>query len=366
MMTPGLPVEALHYATRVGRVMSHGDGLYGGVFVSAMYSAAFFESDPRKIVERALLSLPEDSDYAHIIRDVLLWSKQHPDDWKQTWNLLEAKWHHAGSCPDEAGSPFDIQATLNGAYIVEGLIYGKGDFGKTLEITARSGQDSDSDPSNVGGIIGTVLGYKSIPENWKSGVAELADKPFAYTNFSYNEIVASTLRRAILTIERAGGRERESELSVPDEQPQRAEWERWSMGQPVKVIEAKSQEWRWTGDWSRGAPDAEFCGPRFDYRQSSRSGDAAALEIDGPSVAIAGIRSASGGKADVYVDGNWMSEIDFYIRKGTTDTDLWHSNGLHPGRHRIEIRVRGDHNPESTGTVVGIGKAIVYESPLSQ
>ena len=51
MMTPGLPQEANKYADRVGRVMNYGDGLYGGVFVSGMYAAAFFETDPRKVVE---------------------------------------------------------------------------------------------------------------------------------------------------------------------------------------------------------------------------------------------------------------------------------------------------------------------------
>ena len=43
--------EANKYAERVGRVMNWGDGLYGGMFFSGMYAAAFFESDPRKVVE---------------------------------------------------------------------------------------------------------------------------------------------------------------------------------------------------------------------------------------------------------------------------------------------------------------------------
>ena len=34
--------------------MNHGDGIYGGMFVSCMYAAAFFESDPRALVEAGL------------------------------------------------------------------------------------------------------------------------------------------------------------------------------------------------------------------------------------------------------------------------------------------------------------------------
>ena len=71
LMCPGLPREANKYADRVGRVMNYGDGLYGGMFFAGMYAAAFFESDPRKVVEAGLRSIPADSGYAKMIRDVL-------------------------------------------------------------------------------------------------------------------------------------------------------------------------------------------------------------------------------------------------------------------------------------------------------
>jgi hypothetical protein len=66
LMTPGLPADATRYAERVGRVMNYGDGLYGGVFVTSMYAAAFFEHDPRKVVEAGLASLPTESGYARV------------------------------------------------------------------------------------------------------------------------------------------------------------------------------------------------------------------------------------------------------------------------------------------------------------
>ena len=51
IMCPGLPRVSNQYCDRVGRVMNYGDGLYGGMFVCGMYAAAYFESDPRKVVE---------------------------------------------------------------------------------------------------------------------------------------------------------------------------------------------------------------------------------------------------------------------------------------------------------------------------
>ena len=80
LMTPGLPADATRYADRVGRVMNYGDGLYGGMFVTGMYAAAFFERDPRKVVEAGLASLPAESGYAadHPRRAALVGASTRP------------------------------------------------------------------------------------------------------------------------------------------------------------------------------------------------------------------------------------------------------------------------------------------------
>ena len=41
-MCPGMPATATATADRIGRVMNYGDGVYGGIFVAALYSEAFF------------------------------------------------------------------------------------------------------------------------------------------------------------------------------------------------------------------------------------------------------------------------------------------------------------------------------------
>ncbi|MCX6552309.1 MAG: ADP-ribosylglycohydrolase family protein, partial [Acidobacteria bacterium] len=93
LMTPGLPQAANRFSDRVGRVMNYGDGLYGGMFVAGLYSAGYFENDPRRVVEQALASLPPGSGYAAVIRDVLEWSRANPDDWRKTWQQIETKWN---------------------------------------------------------------------------------------------------------------------------------------------------------------------------------------------------------------------------------------------------------------------------------
>ena len=58
-----------------------------------------------------------------------------------------------------------------------GLLYGGGDFGKSLEIATRCGQDSDCNPASAGGILGTILGYSKIPAKWTDAVEKVQDMP---------------------------------------------------------------------------------------------------------------------------------------------------------------------------------------------
>ena len=102
LMAPAMPRASNDFCERAGRVMNSGDGLYGGMFVSAMYSAAFFESDPRAIVEAGVAALPAESPYARVIADVLRWSLENPDNWVRVWELIDETWNRREPCPEGA------------------------------------------------------------------------------------------------------------------------------------------------------------------------------------------------------------------------------------------------------------------------
>ncbi len=248
LMTPGLPQVANSIADRVGRVMNYGDGLYGGMFFSGMYAAAFFESDPRKVVEAGLASIPADSGYGKVIRDVIDWSAAEPD-WRKTWRKITDKWDRDDVCPDGALAEFNIDARLNGAFVALGLLYGGGDFSKTLEVSARSGQDSDCNPSSAAGILGVIIGYAAIPDEWKSGIPAIADTKFDYTNYTFNEITASTVARALKVVERAGGQVSASEIVVPFQAPKAPALEQWDVDPPTASLLSYGGAWTWSDGW---------------------------------------------------------------------------------------------------------------------
>ena len=359
LMTPGLPQVANQYADRVGRVMNHGDGLYGGMFVAGMYAAAFFESNPRAVVEAGLRSIPAASGYARVIRDVLDWSAATPGDWRATWRRITDKWDRDDPCPDGALADFNIDAALNGAFIALGLLHGEGDVAKTLEITTRAGQDSDCNPSNALGVLGVILGYARLPAEFTSGIPPLADSKFAYTTYSLNEIVQSTVVRSLEIVKRAGGRVTPEEIVVPAQEPKpAAEIERWNVDPPTARLDSSSGAWTWSPAWESQPASLG----RVAVTQAPRA--EATLQFHGTGVAIIGRYANGGGRADVFLDGQPAGTIDAWQVPRTFDNAYWHVTGLTSGPHTVRIVTRADHHPKSTGTTIGIEAAITYGRPL--
>lgn len=359
LMTPGLPVEANKYADRVGRVMNWGDGLYGGMFVSGMYAAAFFERDPRKVVETGLKSIPADSNYAKLISDVLKWSAQNPNDWTAAWRKIEDKWNKNDICPDGALQPFNIDAKINGGYIVLGLLYGNGDFDKTLDVSTRAGQDSDCNPSSAAGILGVMLGYKGIPDKWRSGIPALADTRFAFTKYSFNEIVSSTMKRTEKVVRSVGGKVSAQQFEIPVQAPTAPKLEQWSIGTPVKLLPVTSPQWTFEGSFKKEERRSD-AGPLRIYQVAEGAGGTATLVFEGQGIALSGIYSQQGGRAQVELDGKKVGEIDAWIPENTTDHDLWHIQGLGAGKHTLRIVTRDDAHERSTGKSIRLLEAAIY------
>lgn len=206
LVAPGLPQVAIELGEKFGRLMNYGDGMYGGQFVGGMYTAAFFEHDPVKIVEAGLACIPAKSQYAQCIRDVLAWYRQEPTDWKKTWQRIDAKYHRNPeyrrfSCDKGA---FNIDAKLNGAYIVMGLLYGQRDPDQTIIISIRCGQDSDCNPSNAAGVLFTTLGRSRLPERFVSALDQ--QTLFSHTAYNFASLLAACEKVARQAVVRAGGR----------------------------------------------------------------------------------------------------------------------------------------------------------------
>lgn len=50
------------------------------------------------------------------------------------------------------------------------VLYGRGDFARTLLFAVNLGRDADTIAAMAGAVAGALAGYEAIPENWKKAV----------------------------------------------------------------------------------------------------------------------------------------------------------------------------------------------------
>lgn len=210
LISPGMPANAIRLGETFGTLMNYGDGVYAGQFMSCMYAEAFFADEPEKLVEAGLRCIPPQSQYAEAIRDVLDWWREFPDNWEHTWTLINEKYQHnpdyrrfSSLSPYIDHPDFNIDAKINGAYVVLGLLYGEGDPVKTMTIAMRSGQDSDCNPSSAAGVLFTVLGYGRVEDDF--GVRLDEETFFSYTDYNFEHLINVSEQLAREAVLAAGG-----------------------------------------------------------------------------------------------------------------------------------------------------------------
>ena len=339
IMSPGMPNTASGISDKIGHIMNYGDGWYGGVYVGAMYTLAFISDDIEFIVSEALKTIPEKSIYYQCMSDVIRWHKQFPDDWKQTWAECEKKWSSDIGCPEGVFVPFNIDAVINSAYILIGLLYGEGDFFKTIDISTRCGQDSDCNPSSAGGILGVIIGYDKIPEKFLKEVKLVEDMDFAYTTISLNKAYQMSYNHATQLIKRNGGTVEGENITIKCQKPEPVRYEKAFEGH--YPIEKRRINKRITD-----IPDGiEFEGIGFVISGNMRCSDRSYV-----------------GEVEIFVDGERIETARFPADQASRRYDVAWKYQLPKGKHKVAfnwLNERSDAN-------IMVQNAFIYsDAPVS-
>ncbi|WP_044269706.1 ADP-ribosylglycohydrolase family protein [Bacteroides timonensis] len=332
IMSPGMPNSASEISDKIGHIMNYGDGWYGGVYVGAMYSLAFVSNDIEFIVTEALKVIPEESLYYKCMKDVIDWYRQYPDDWKRTWFECERKYSEDIGCPDGVFVPYNIDATINSAYILIGLLYGRGDFFRTIDIATRCGQDSDCNPASAAGILGTMLGYSGIPEYWMKNLREAEDIDFAFTSSSLNKAYQMSYNHALQMVERNGGCVGDSTVTIICQKPVSVRLEKAFEGMYPIMRKNLNRMVEKFGKF-------EFEGTGFVMRGSvkSKNDDYVA-------------------HVSVYVDGELVEEAKLPVNFTKRRQELCWKYQLSKGKHELILKW---NNPEKDA-MLHCGEVIIY------
>jgi hypothetical protein len=366
MISPGLPEAAQDLCRRQGRVVNYGDGIYGGMFFTAMYAAAWFETDPRRIVELGRQAIPADSRYGLLIDHLLACHRDHPDDWMAAWRAIEGKWNH-DLCPwgpTEPGGKFNIQASFNGAYVALGVLYSGGDYYRAIEITTRAGQDTDSNTANTGGIMGTLTGYEGLPERVRREMWPYLNRIYNHTRYSIVSAADECVRLAIANVVANGGQERGSDVLVrrqPFRHDAPAEVSFPDL-KPMDTFAATDARLTWRGQWARH-------GQGEPLMRSDTPGDALEVSFRGNVIFVQGDIHYTCGVMEAWVDGEMVQERDLYHPKQWDNacqcTAVW-VTGLADGEHRLEVRVTGRKNPAAEGVGITLGRVVSYAGRVAE
>ncbi len=251
LMSPGMINSSAEICDKVGHIMNYGDGYYGGVFVAAMYTQAFVSDDINEVIDQALKVIPSESNYYKAMTDVIGFYQQYPDDWKKAWQAIEeARWSTDLHCPSGIASPFNIDATVNSAYVLLGLLYGQGDIDKSMEIATRAGQDSDCNPATAAGVLGVMMGYDNIPSKWLDPIKPVEDRNFNYTELSLNDVYDLSFKHALQLIEKNGGKVTDESVTIRYQEPKPVPLEvGFPNTFPSKVTTAPYPETFFTRNW---------------------------------------------------------------------------------------------------------------------
>lgn len=156
---PGDPDRAIKFAWFDASCDHSGEGIYAEMFTAAMESAAFVESDIRKLIQIGFSKIPVD---CRVRKSIEFVCKCYDEglDWKTTRNKVMELNKDLGW----------FQAPGNLSFMVIGLLYGEDDFGKTLCTAVNCGDDTDCTAATAGSILGIIHGADGIPEKWKKPI----------------------------------------------------------------------------------------------------------------------------------------------------------------------------------------------------
>lgn len=335
IMSPGMPNTASAISDKVGHIMNYGDGWYGGVYVGAMYAIAFLSEDIEFIVTEALKAIPTKSKFYRCMKDIIDIYHTYPNDWRKAWQVCEERWGKSDiGCSEGTLDPLNIDAVINSAYVIFGLLYGEGDFERTIDISTRCGQDSDCNPASAAGILATAIGYDRIPEKWLAPLKKAEDIDFAYTPYSLNDTYQMSYSQAIQVIREQGGKVTDKEVTIKCQKPKAVRFEE-------SFPNLKPKE--------RQAINVQLDGKPYTFNANCAS------------IVINGVAKCDDkdyvAELIVTVDNKKEEKILMPVRYRLRRLDLYWNYDLKPGNHTFTIQWL---NPKE-GATVKVPDAVLYE-----
>ena len=169
-LAPGMPVAALRLADLPIRTTASGYAAHAAQFHVLLYALASQvdtnlsnEEQILWLVREARRYLPDSSKTATIVDIVLTDYLRNADknDWERTRDLVFERYHRDASAHGYVYRGW-TESSVNFATGLVALLYGQGEYRRTVQIGTLSGWDADNGTATMGGLLGLLYGYDAL------------------------------------------------------------------------------------------------------------------------------------------------------------------------------------------------------------
>ncbi len=270
------------------------------------------------------------------------WSdNQDKDDWEATRDRIHERYQLKTTAGYRYQYPWD--SGINFAASIVSLLYGGGDFERTLRIGALSGWDSDNPTATWGGLLGLLLGRSGLEE--QLGRTDLADaywiertRPnLPRSHDSITEMATRGLGIIDRVVEEAiGGQSSADEWVIP--RPSPVVLPAGTPPTPVRwtTIEDDDPRWRYEG-FEVKQEQWNASGATLSVGTSDCS---AAIDVFASAVILFAHRNSEAGTMTVAIDENEPTVVDLASDAdphGQYYVKVFESLDLEPGEHTLRI-----------------------------
>jgi ADP-ribosylglycohydrolase len=186
-VSPGDPARAASLAFKDASLSHTGNGIYGEMWASALIATCFGARDMRTALEAALALVPARSRLAEALRHVI---SMHDlgIEWEAARYELEKSYGHYSW----------VHSINNAAVVTAALLWGEGDYTRTIGLAVQGGWDTDCNGATAGSAFGAMHGTEALPGHWVRPLNDLVrSMVMRFDGSRLSDLAERTLRFAL-------------------------------------------------------------------------------------------------------------------------------------------------------------------------
>jgi hypothetical protein len=159
---PGMPLKAAEYVAKFSSMSGQGENLTWGQYWAAAHAIAYFETDVRVAIQKALDVVPGNSWIRGMYDTAIALHQRYPNDWRaavrELWTQKYRNVYAVGY------DKVMLLSDVNHGTGFLAILYGQNDYMETLKICSLAGGDGDCTAANICGLMGIIKGMAGTPQ----------------------------------------------------------------------------------------------------------------------------------------------------------------------------------------------------------